>query len=147
MRTPDLLMSQSRGIAFVVMVLWVSFDLQHIPELFQNNTPSLPCQWRIRTCCALIYILLCMLHFFFFLGGGNHRVVLPFLLTSVYLDGVKYWLMSCRVIAVWIVLVFVDDIDDLGYHHNNLTRGTGTLCNPSPFHNFCAEFVWKGIKT
>ena len=47
MRPPDLSMSQSRGIALVAMVLWVIrlfqrvyFDLQHIPELFQNNTPS-----------------------------------------------------------------------------------------------------------
>ena len=32
------------------------FYLQHISELFQSNTPSLPRQWRICNCCTLIYI-------------------------------------------------------------------------------------------
>ena len=62
--------SQSRVIALVVMVLsWIlrfrksSFDFQHIPELFQNITLSLPHLWRICTCCALIWIFLYVWHF------------------------------------------------------------------------------------
>ena len=64
MRPPNLSMSQSWVIAHVVMVVWVSVDLQHIPELSQNNTSSLPRPWRICICCALIYNLHCMLHFY-----------------------------------------------------------------------------------
>ena len=43
-------------------------------------TPSLPRQWRICICCALIYILLCMLHFY---GVTSVLQALSFCLPSV----------------------------------------------------------------
>ena len=134
MRPQDLSMSQSRGIALVVMVLWViwwfhrvSFDLQHIPELFQNNTPSLPRQWRICICCALIYILLWMLHFY---GVTSVLQPLSFCLPSVTFETFDFIVVprhsrflfhSLRLLRDMIIHDFSQRGDVLCCHHLHVT--------------------------